>query len=339
LLPSRAIFQLSSDLPDGVDDEVKDRALSMTYLGDVQPLEPCQDKSPRDITLVANADEQRKQDKLQALKGFVQSFADWMKSQNDEAQALSENYTVEIQYIVEQWTVVKDRMEKAVAMLENDDKVYKAFCLANEAVVTAIARQGKSFSSWRPFQIGFILSTLESIVNSDSVDRDSVDLLWFPTGGGKTEAYLALTAFSIFHRYLTVQDPKGTTVIMRYTLKLLAMQQFSRAATLICACDRIRKRLWGNTKPPISIGLWVGNELVPNKITDYITNSEKHQPKRCPWCGGEVLVQRNGNLVSTKCKDSACAYYYRKHGVSSMPLNVVDECIYAAPPHAIIWYR
>ncbi len=332
LLPRRAIFQLSSDLPEGVDTEVKERALSMTYLGDVQPLDLNDNKKPCDVSLITNVDAQRRIDKLNALKGFVQSFADWMVSKEDEAHELSADYNDEIQYIVGQWSTVKDRMGKALTLLDQNDNAYRAFCLANEAVVTAIARQGKSFSSWRPFQIGFILSTLESIVNPDSADRGSVDLLWFPTGGGKTEAYLALTAFSIFYRYLTVQDPSGTTVIMRYTLKLLAMQQFSRASTLICACDRIRKRLWGTAKPRITIGLWVGSELVPNKIDDYIDKKEKHQPERCPWCGGEIQVQRNGDLVSTKCKNPECIYYYRRNGVPTLPLNVVDECIYVNPP-------
>ena len=332
LLPRRAIFQLSSDLPVDVDTEVKERALSMTYLGDVQPLDVDHSKEPHDVSLITNVDAQRRIDKLNALKGFVQSFVDWMASKEDEAHELSADYNDEIQYIVGQWSIVKDRMGNALSLLEQNDNAYRAFCLANEAVVTAIARQGKSFSSWRPFQIGFILSTLESIVNPDSADRDSVDLLWFPTGGGKTEAYLALTAFSIFYRYLTVQAPSGTTVIMRYTLKLLAMQQFSRASTLICACDRIRKRLWGNTKPRITIGLWVGSELVPNTIDDYIAKKEKHQPERCPWCGGGIQVQKNGDSVSTECKNPECIYYYRRNGAPSLPLNVVDECIYENPP-------
>src|SRR5690606_8153879 len=132
---------------------------------------------------------------------------------------------------------------------------------------------------WRPFQLGFALLCLESIARPDSSDREVMDLLWFPTGGGKTEAYLLLTAFTIFLRRLRAAGKPsgaGVTTFMRYTLRLLTIQQFERAEALICACELVRRgkvRLEKIRLPthfasdvPISLGLWVGEGATPNTV-------------------------------------------------------------------------
>lgn len=134
------------------------------------------------------------------------------------------------------------------------------------------ADENRALARWRPFQLAFLLSQIEGIIDPSSEDRDTVDLIWFPTGGGKTEAYLGLTAFTIFYRRLNARklngDPDtgaGVSVLMRYTLRLLNKQQFERASILICCCDLVRRTRstdYGNSR--ISNGIWMGRTMTPN---------------------------------------------------------------------------
>lgn len=230
-----------------------------------------------------------------------------------------------------------ERIRNSAKIIANDDDIYKAFRYANEAIyeqnrhkewITAkesnpelkINEVDNDFE-WRPFQLAFILQELESIANPKSKDRNLTDLLWFPTGGGKTEAYLGLAAFTIFLRRLKhPKDNKGVTVLTRYTYRLLTFQQFERTLRLICACEQIRK----NKNIPgerISIGLWIGKDYTPNNIcgadgaysfikkkqnennstiktgsNSHVDTSDKKesnpiQVTRCPWCGKNLTAQ------------------------------------------------
>ena len=207
---------------------------------------------------------------------------------------------------------------------------------------------------WRPFQLAFILMNIRAITRSESDDRRIVDLIWFPTGGGKTEAYLGLSAFTIFWRRQEDPDNSGTTVLMRYTLRLLTTQQFQRAASLICACELIRRedatRLGTD---PISIGLWVGNSVTPNGHAEAVAalNSLMEQGRdnpfvvlACPWCGaamGPVKFKRahktpgykriKGRVIF-RCEDPNCDFRHDE----GLPLHVVDEAIYEKRPTLII---
>ena len=134
-------------------------------------------------------------------------------------------------------------------------------------------------ASWRPFQLAFVLLNLPSLTDTGHPERAAaatatVDLLFFPTGGGKTEAYLGLTAFTFAIRRLqgavgegadARNGGDGVAVLMRYTLRLLTAQQVQRAAALVCAAEVVRRddeQRWGST--PFRIGLWVGGTVSPN---------------------------------------------------------------------------
>ena len=186
-------------------------------------------------------------------------------------------------------------MRNGIGILELDENSYNAFSLMNRAMLMQRYHSkftggeydrypedndfpefnyiniDKKNASWRAFQLAFILMNIEGISNPNSADRDIVDLIWIPTGGGKTEAYLGLTGFTIFLRRLNdPQNGGGTAIIMRYTLRLLAAQQFVRASILICACEKIRResKKYNLGSDEISIGLWVGGTPTPNKNSE-----------------------------------------------------------------------
>lgn len=220
---------------------------------------------------------------------------------------------------------------------------------------------------WRPFQLAFLLLSIPSTLNIDHNDRDLVELIWFPTGGGKTEAYLGLASMSMFIRRLRNNEEAGTDVIMRYTMRLLSTQQFQRATGLICAMDYIRTKnldKLGNKR--FSIGMYVGGGSTPNKIseakvqlTKMQTNPEMGNPfviRRCPWCGAEMGViglsepnnRSKGNTKNSshiirgyeiqandfimRCSDRDCHF----GGSNFLPIMVVDESMYNNPPTFLI---
>ena len=274
------------------------------------------------------------------------------------------------------------RMRSGLDLLKADSTVMRAFRLANHAMLLQQLHYDLSLrpwkfpdrgspkidpvtwpdptnprrglGSWYPFQIAFILMNLRSIAIPEDNERDIVDLIWFPTGGGKTEAYLGLTAFTIFFRRLINFDDSGTAVLMRYTLRLLTTQQFQRSASLICACEMIRCKSEELGSEPITIGLWVGGSLTPNKRSDAVgaltrlsqgkTRENPFIVLQCPWCGAQMGPVSTGNrvrifgyekkrrpsTVKFRCSDSACDFS------RELPLKVIDDEIYESPPTLLI---
>lgn len=215
---------------------------------------------------------------------------------------------------------------------------------------------------YRPFQLAFLLLSIEGIIDENSDDRNKiVDLIWFPTGGGKTEAYLAVGAFTILWRRFSNESEtsKGTSILMRYTLRLLTSQQFERASRLILALEFLRRNFEDVLhKEKITIGLWVGEGASPNNIKDADEivqrafggnweNAHQHtsrlQLTACPWCGIK-LAPKTGEAEWAKghgyeCQSGTHGYFYFKcvnnkcaFHTSKLPIQVVDEMLYKQPP-------
>lgn len=293
-----------------------------------------------------------------ALDEFVAVYAQWVATdQQPVVETLEGQARDDGRKILDRLEQARQRMAEGVDRLRRDAAAARAFALANEAMRHQWERldrirQGKAQPyRWRPFQLGFLLLTLESLVHRDSRHRDTVDLIWFPTGGGKTEAYLALIALQILYRrlrYPTTGD--GTTVIMRYTLRLLTQQQFERAARVIGALEvmrRDRPQELGST--PITAGMWVGAESTPNTFKDALRALHQATPEKpprcfvlthCPWCGHALWHPQNGSVThgfhasetdfAFRCLNRECDFGVADAG--TLPLNVVDEALYAHPP-------
>jgi hypothetical protein len=262
------------------------------------------------------------------------------------------------------------RIERGIDLLYADPKASLAFRAANHVMAEA-ARQRLKIQTprWRPFQLAFILMNLEGIVNEAGPDRNVVDLLFFPTGGGKTEAYLGLAAFTLVLRRL--KNPgisgAGTSVLMRYTLRLLTLDQLSRASTLICALELLRQ----NEKQfdqaldlgewPFEIGLWVGKSATPNRMGSnrkgedhpdtarrktiaYLAGDTPRPPlplETCPWCGTKFTKNsfklrpdtKQPTDLNVQCVSPTCPF----NGTQQcLPVVAVDQPIYRRLPCFVI---
>ena len=313
-----------------------------------------------------------------ALSPLPNLYADWIKTQPGKVVSESARRRRTAADLVAAMTKARDRIATGIDLLRNDDKARVAFRMMNEAIAQAARhREGATNKikpedvrrpKWRPFQLAFILLNLTGLVDKTHDDREIVDLLFFPTGGGKTEAYLGLAAFSIAHRRLAHPGltGAGVCIIMRYTLRLLTLDQLGRAAGVICALELARldkknvtpdgRRLLGDW--PIEIGLWVGSDASPNRlggtndtgdhtavtrVRKYRDGRDKKAPapiKACPWCGTEFTKQsfacvpndKRPHNLEIRCANTSCDFT----GDRALPILTVDEPIYKRLPAFLI---
>lgn len=331
---------------------------------------------------------------LAALRPLVVGYRKWIGRKRDEIPQLV-GYGKSAEQALAAAGVAADRIEAGIDLLAEPD-ARRAFGFANRAMadqrvhtMVAAARRknpGRMLADlveeldmpdnhqWRPFQLAFVLLNLPALADprhperADDPDSAIADLLWFPTGGGKTEAYLGLTAFTIAIRRLQpnhggLRTDAGLAVLMRYTLRLLTIQQFERAATLICAAEVLRRadvQTWGDA--PFRLGLWVGGKVTPNRTedaADWLKQLHRsagrpsrgltspHQLTSCPWCG-TVIDQGRDIEVDLKvyrrtfivCPDPFCPFgtVSGPHDADErgLPVLVVDEEIYRHPPSLLI---
>jgi hypothetical protein len=279
--------------------------------------------------------------------------------------------------LIAEMASARRRMLEGIEVVSGNQFARNAFRFMNLAVAMAARRRNAGTTGdptaqpapeWRPFQLAFILLNIAALADRKHADREIADLLFFPTGGGKTEAYLGLAAFVIAHRRLTGSGVlgAGVAVIMRYTLRLLTLDQLARAAGVVCALELMRtapenvdekgRRHLGDW--PIEIGLWVGSDASPNRlggkgnadqttavgrVRRYKTGQDKRAPaplKACPWCGtafkpSSFACAPNDIApinLEIRCANLACDFTRDR----ALPILTVDEPIYRRLPAFLI---
>jgi hypothetical protein len=237
------------------------------------------------------------------LQAFGRQYLAWVHTLENTLTALPIQHRRTGEEHISGCQDAHERFERGLALLSERDDVLRAFCLTNQSFDVSRRTRGKleSGAKWRPFQLYFLVMNLMGISAPESEDRQLVDLIWLPTGGGKTEAYLAVAAFTIWMRRISGSGD-GVSVFMRYTLRLLTAQQFQRAAKLICAMESIRKIIFTDGKP-IRIGIWIGGDQLPNShrdATEKLVKMEQSQDNgvavnyfgitACPFCSEPIGI-------------------------------------------------
>jgi hypothetical protein len=274
---------------------------------------------------------------FEGLTALVASYDDWIAGQTKGLDALptGRDYRGTAERHLADCRVAAERMRAGIELISRDPTARRAFRLSNEAMSQSRGGGDESQAdlTWRPFQLAFQLMNLPALADPTHEDREVMDLLWFPTGGGKTEAYLGLIGFLLFHRRLAngADLGAGVAVIMRYTLRLLTAQQLQRAAALVCACEVIRTRESDLGQLPFSIGLWIGGDGTPNTVRDAQKDPASIKIiTSCPRCDG-MLSNPSATELRRWCRTETCPF-----SKSPLPIHVVDEDVYAQRPSVLV---
>ncbi len=291
-----------------------------------------------------------------AMDRFVDGYASWVGKQEAYGSRLIDDEKA-TERITSRMNIALSRMRSGIKLLRQDRIAAESFRIANLAMYKQMSQYDRTRDflldsrkyCWRPFQLAFLLTVIESVVNEDHENRDLMDLIWFPTGGGKTEAYLGLIAFLIIWRRLKYPATGGgTSVIMRYTLRLLTSQQYLRAVRMICALELIRRKKSELGTEPITAGMWVGDASSPNTFEKaynlvYASSRDSNKPpsrlvlSECPWCRRRFISPDNYHATQSgfhfTCVNDQCEFSLPD---DLIPCNVVDQALYQSPPSLLI---
>jgi len=291
-----------------------------------------------------------------ALRPIAEAYGDWIAEQRRRSVDSVEREGTR-DALMDHADRARARMVEGIARLERDPVARLAFTWMNHAMAMQ-ARKARPADEpkWRLFQLAFVLQCVEGVVDDQHLDREVVDLIFFPTGGGKTEAYLGVIAFTLLLRRLRGQGKPdaglGVAVLLRYTLRLLTLDQLARAARLVCALELLRRehpQRLGDVR--FAIGLWVGRSATANTFGEVKRKTEEYKASvaqnprspfpltKCPWCDRPIDKESFRLVPKDKPSDVIVACLDRKEcpfgegkSPEGIPVLFVDEQIYSELP-------
>ncbi|MCE9575501.1 MAG: DISARM system helicase DrmA [Deltaproteobacteria bacterium] len=290
-----------------------------------------------------------------ALGDLPEAYGRWIEAQRKVTVDAADRETLAA--LVKGASDAKVRIAAGIELLATSDEARAAFALANRAMAEQAKRRlGLADPQWRLFQLAFVLLCLPSVTDDRHDERDWVELIFFPTGGGKTEAYLGVIAYTLLLRRMRGQGRpdrgRGVAVILRYTLRLLTLDQFERATTLVCALELLRR-----AQPSVlgaerfAVGLWVGASAtsntmmqVKNDLGEYRkgTGASPCPIAKCPWCRKDFTATsltldnpKKPTAVIVGCENDACEFS-PAHDRDGLPVVFVDEQVYRELPAFLI---
>lgn len=252
----------------------------------------------------------------------------WTTAMRAEAESAAGEFRAEL-----------ERVNKGLDLLRSDDRLLRAFRLMNEAIEHSA--NGR-YDGWRPFQVGFLLANLASVAHPEQ-EAEIADIVWFATGGGKTETYLGLLILAAFLDRMTGKL-SGVTAWSRFPLRMLSLQQTQRFANAMAGAEivRRRERIPGD---PFSTGFLVGQGGTPNRLRPDPRHGEPDPDDdsmpghyqvllECPFCRDPEIQMAFDRLHWTlehQCTNEACPW-----PEAGLPFYVVDEEIYRFLPTVIV---
>lgn len=254
------------------------------------------------------------------------------------------------------------RFHNGIKQIEYKDFVRKAFYYMNKTFQAKLDGQSRNITGWRLFQIVFIVSMIGEVIHSEYrddasltyADIDVANLLYFPTGGGKTEAFLGITVFAMFFDRLRGKT-QGITAFLKYPLRLLAVQQLDRILAIVMQANVVRQE---NIELALAtefrVGFYVGKDNTPNKISkneklssrgerqqnlDLLLESDQDTLNeyyrfidKCPCCGKKMINVRFNKerwVLEHICDNPDCP-------ADVLPLFIVDSEIYRYLPSIVV---